>query len=207
MTQGSFKGDAYGEVDTRFSYCALSCLRVLGRLDAVDAGKAAAFVVSCRNFDGGFGGLPLMESHAAYVFCCVGALAAADSLHLIDKDALGRWMSRRQTAEGGFNGRPEKLPDVCYSWWVLASLFMIGKTHMVDLKALEDYILRCQDPQGGGIADRPVNEVDVFHTFFGIASLSMIDSKKYDLLEVDPIYAIPKQTIKDKLPHLLKPLK
>lgn len=197
----------YGEIDTRFSYCALSCLRILGRLDAVDTKKAADFVMKCHNFDGGFGGLPLMESHAAYVFCCVGALATIDSLHRIDKEALGRWMSRRQTAEGGFNGRPEKLPDVCYSWWVLSSLFMIGKTNMVDLKALEDYILRCQDPQSGGIADRPVNEVDVFHTFFGIASLSMIDSKKYDLLEVDPIYAIPKQTIKEKLPHLLKPLK
>lgn len=143
-----------------------------------------------------------MESHAAYVFCCVGALAAAEALNRIDKEALGKWLSRRQTAEGGFNGRPEKLPDVCYSWWVLSSLAMIGKTKMVDLDALENYILRCQDSAGGGISDRPVNEVDVFHTFFGIASLSLINCKKYDLLEVDPIYAIPKKTIKEKLPQL-----
>lgn len=173
----------------------------------VDVNKAVEFVLSCRNFDGGFGGLPLMESHAAYVFCCIGALAAADALAKVDKESLGRWLSRRQTAEGGFNGRPEKLPDVCYSWWVLSSLAMIGKTNMADLEALEGYILRCQDADGGGISDRPVNEVDVFHTFFGIASLSLIDHKKYDLLEVDPIFAIPKVTIREKLPHLKSMIK
>lgn len=144
-----------------------------------------------------------MESHAAYVFCCVGAVAVAGQLHRINKEALGKWMGRRQTVEGGFNGRPEKLPDVCYSWWVLSSMAMIGKTDMVDLEALEGYILRCQDPSGGGISDRPVNEVDVFHTFFGIASLSLIDSKKYNLLAIDPIFAIPSKTIAEKLPHLL----
>jgi geranylgeranyl transferase type-2 subunit beta len=28
---GSFKGDEWGEVDLRFSYCALSCLKLLGK--------------------------------------------------------------------------------------------------------------------------------------------------------------------------------
>lgn len=32
---GSFHGDQWGEVDTRFSYCALCCLSLLGRLDEV----------------------------------------------------------------------------------------------------------------------------------------------------------------------------
>ena len=30
---GSFAGDKWGEVDTRFSYCALSSLAILGRRD------------------------------------------------------------------------------------------------------------------------------------------------------------------------------
>lgn len=154
---------------------------------------------SCCNFDGGYGGLPLMESHAAYVFCCIGAIAAADQLNTVNKVELAKWLSRRQTSEGGFNGRPEKLPDVCYSWWVLSSLTMLGMTDMVDLDALERYILKCQESQKGGISDRPVNEPDVFHTFFGIASLSLINSKKYALVEVDPIYAIPKETVKQLL--------
>ncbi|KAJ3097836.1 hypothetical protein HDU96_000239 [Phlyctochytrium bullatum] len=63
---GSFKGDKWGEVDTRFSYCSLSTLNLLGRLDAVDLKKAVEFIKECRNFDGGYGAVPGAESHAAY---------------------------------------------------------------------------------------------------------------------------------------------
>lgn len=111
-------GDVYGEIDTRFSYCGLATLKLLDKLHTVNVDKAVKFVLSCHNFDGGFGGMPNAESHAAYVFCCVGALAIAGALNKFDKGALSYWLSRRQTAMGGFNGRPEKLPDVCYSWWV-----------------------------------------------------------------------------------------
>ncbi len=55
---GSFAGDEWGEIDTRFSYCALNCLWLLGTLSAMDVDKAADYIVSCRNFDGGFGCTP-----------------------------------------------------------------------------------------------------------------------------------------------------
>ena len=37
---GSFFGDEWGEVDTRFTYCALCCASLLGRLDALDVPRA-----------------------------------------------------------------------------------------------------------------------------------------------------------------------
>lgn len=55
-------------------------------MDLIDVEKAIEFVLKCRNFDGGFGGVPLMESHAAYVFCCVGALAVCGALDRFDQD-------------------------------------------------------------------------------------------------------------------------
>ena len=55
---GSFFGDKWGEVDTRFSYCGVSCLALLNALNKVDTNKAADYVLSCRNFDGSFGGIP-----------------------------------------------------------------------------------------------------------------------------------------------------
>ena len=55
---GSFWGDEWGETDSRFSYCALSCLWLLGRLHAVDVPAAAWYVAACKNFDGGFGCTP-----------------------------------------------------------------------------------------------------------------------------------------------------
>lgn len=73
------------------------------------------------------------------------------------------------------------MPDVCYSWWILSALKVLNKENWVDLKELEHYILKCQDEEGG-IADKPGNEVDVFHTFFGLAALNLMDqSDSYQL--------------------------
>lgn len=72
---GSFFGDKWGEIDTRFSFCAVMSLSLLGRLDAIDVNKAVEFVLSCMNFDGGFGSRPGSESHAGLIYCCVGFLS------------------------------------------------------------------------------------------------------------------------------------
>lgn len=45
-------------------------------------------------------------------------------------------------------------------------------------------MLRCQDSERSGMADRPGNMVDVFHTVFGVAGLSLLRYPR--LLEVDP---------------------
>lgn len=173
---GSFAGDEWGEVDTRFSYCALQAMAILGRLHELDVPAAVRFIVSCRNFDGGFGAVPGAESHAGQVFCCVGALSIAGGLAEVDADTLGHWLAERQVDSGGLNGRPEKQSDVCYSWWILSSLCILGRTAWIDGPALARFILRCQDTEGGGIADRPGNQADVFHTYFGIAGLSLLDA-------------------------------
>lgn len=59
-----FAGDKWGEVDTRFSFCAVMCLSLLQRLEAINVNKTVDFVLSCMNFDGGFGSKPGSESHA-----------------------------------------------------------------------------------------------------------------------------------------------
>ncbi len=79
---------------------------------------------------------------------------------------------------------------MCYSWWVLSSLSIIGRTHWIDRDRLVAFILRSQDPQLGGISDRPGNTVDVWHTCFGIAGLSLLDCP--GLEPVDPVYCMPK---------------
>ena len=94
---GSFSGDYAGEVDTRFSYCAVSILSLLGRLDEIDKQKARDFVLSCQNSDGAFGGVPAAESHAAYVFTAIGALKILGEIDVVDRDKLGMWLSQRQT--------------------------------------------------------------------------------------------------------------
>lgn len=199
LPDGSFQGDKFGEVDTRFVYTAVSSLSLLDELTREILEPAVAFIMKCKNFDGGFGMLPGAESHAAQVFTCVGTLAIADRLDLIEKDnQLASWLSERQVLpSGGFNGRPEKLPDVCYSWWVLSSLAILNKKHWIDLAKLENFILTCQDLEDGGFSDRPDNQTDIYHTCFGIAGLSLIDFERYKFTEIDPVYCMPLQITKD----------
>ena len=172
-------------------------------LHLVDVPKTVTHIQACANFDGGYGVSPGAESHAGQIFTCVGALAIAGRLDLVDRDRLGGWLSERQLPNGGLNGRPEKLEDVCYSWWVMSSMAVIDRLHWIDRDKLAQYILRCQvrpfdptglemfrlilfqDPENGGIADRPGDMVDVFHTHFGIAGLSLIGFP--GLIAVDPV--------------------
>ena len=191
---GSFMGDKWGEVDTRFPYCALATLSLLGRLDAINVEKAVERLKKCQNFDGGFGVIEGCESHAGQVFTAVGALKIANALDSIDKAGLGFWLSERQDPKGGFNGRPEKLPDVCYSWWVGAPIAMIGKENWVDADKLEEFVLSAQDVEDGGIADRPGNFADPFHTFLGPAGLTLF-GKLPDVPKMDPVYALPVEVI------------
>ena len=68
---GIFAGDAFGETDTRFLYCAVSALSLLGALDRLDRTRTVAYLAACRNFDGGFGRIAGAESHAAQGACLV----------------------------------------------------------------------------------------------------------------------------------------
>ena len=229
MENGSFKGDEWGEIDTRFSYCAVSSLKLLNSLNnnVINIDKAIEYILKCQNFDGGFGAIPGAESHAGQIFTCIGALSILNGLDKISKtniDLLCFWLCERQCDSGGLNGRPEKQPDVCYSWWILSCLKILGRLKWIDNYNLSNFILKCQykndiingnnsnngddgDGDGGGIADHPGDMPDIFHTFFGIAGLSLMGYFKnnsnnsnsfaysnYD--EIDPSFAMPVKTIK-----------
>ncbi|KAJ3985894.1 rab geranylgeranyltransferase [Lentinula detonsa] len=186
---GVFAGDSFGEIDTRFTYIAVNALSLLGRLKDLNVEKTVNYIVQCRNFDGGFGSRIGAESHAGQVFVCCAALTILDRLDVIDTSMLSWWLAERQLPNGGLNGRPEKLEDVCYSFWVLSSLSMLKKVHYIDSDKLISFILSAQDPEGGGIADRPGDMPDVFHTHFGVAGLSLLGYP--GLVDIDPVYCMP----------------
>ncbi|XP_018336356.1 geranylgeranyl transferase type-2 subunit beta [Agrilus planipennis] len=204
LPDGSFTGDKWGEVDTRFSFCAVATLSLLKRLNAINVDKAVEFVKSCMNFDGGFGSRPKSESHAGLIYCCLGFLSVTGRLDIVEQDTLAWWLCERQLSSGGLNGRPEKLPDVCYSWWVLSSLSIIGRLHWISSETLKRFILACQDTESGGFADRPGDIPDPFHTLFGLAALSLLGFG--DIKQVNPTYCMPQYVI-DRLqlkPQVLK---
>lgn len=75
---------------------------------------------------------------------------------------------------------------------------MLSKLHWINGDKLGKFILSAQDPDNGGIADRPDNVADVFHTLFGVAGLSLLGGKQaVDIDEVDPVYCLPVSTLSE----------
>jgi geranylgeranyl transferase type-2 subunit beta len=73
----------------------------------------------------------------------------------------------------------------------------------IDGPKLVDFIAKCQDADDGGIADRPSNMADIFHTFFGLCGLSLLGyfSQSTDegcnlCVPINPTYALPEETVK-----------
>ena len=70
---------------------------------------------------------------------------------------------------------------------------MLERDKWIDAGALRHFILCCQDTEEGGISDKPGDEADVFHTFFGIAGLSLLHSD--GVLPIDAMHALPVRTM------------
>jgi len=192
---GAFRGDEWGETDTRFTYAALNALALLNSVTNIDMAGAARSLLTTQNPDGGFGAHQGSESHAGQIFTCVSGLAILGVLDTIEttRDQLCWWLCERQLPCGGLNGRPMKLEDVCYSWWVLSALKVLGRAEWIDLKKLKGFIISCQDSEKGGFSDRPDHVGDVFHTLFGLAGLSLLGDDR--LQSVDPVFCLPTSTI------------
>lgn len=75
---------------------------------------------------------------------------------------------------------------------------MLGRADWISQSKLRRFILSCQDTEKGGIADRPEDVADIWHTVFGLAGLSLMG---YEGLEaVDPVYCLPASVTK----HLIR---
>ena len=56
-----------------------------------------------------------------------------------------------------------------------------------------DFILKCQDPRGG-LSDRPNDERDLYHTYFGIAGaimLGYLEEMGIPSTQIHPAFALP----------------
>lgn len=79
----------------------------------------------------------------------------------------------------------------CYSWWVFAPLHILGRADWLSKDKLIEFILSCQDLEKGGLADRPEDMADVWHTVFGVAGLTLAGYP--GLEEIDPLYCLPRK--------------
>lgn len=89
------------------------------------------------------------------------------------------------------NGRTNKVADTCYCWWVGASLHLMGHAELYDPASLKRYLLdKTQHPVLGGFGKFPGDLPDLYHSYLGLATLSLMGSE--GVKEVDPGMCISK---------------
>ncbi|KAF8257380.1 terpenoid cyclases/protein prenyltransferase alpha-alpha toroid [Lactarius quietus] len=127
---------------------------------------------------------------------CVCTAALIDRLDVINVSTFRWWLadSKRQLPNVGLNGRPGKLEDLRHSscYWVFSSFATLNKLTWIDATAL--YTLGSGDPDGGGIEDRLGDAMDVFHTVFSVADLSLLGYPGLDI-DLAPVYCMPASLI------------
>eukprot|EP01147_Barroeca_monosierra_P010770 gene10771-2856_t len=184
---GSCTGDEFNLADTRFTYCVLASLHLLGQPIRRQQ-NISNYIARCQNDDGGFGMSPGSESHGGQTFCCIASLSLCDALELVDLERLHEWLLERQDSSGGFNGRPGKTCDACYAWWIGASLCIIGKRPSIKKHATISYLLEHQRANGG-FSPTTSSAADLFHTHFIVAALALLEYP--DMQPIDPVTCLP----------------
>lgn len=168
------------------------------RVADFDVDAMTLFILDKVNFNGGLASSAHTESHSGLTFCGLGALRLVDYDMAANKpfvELTRNWLVHRQVDYphevygdlsyeyhdendvGGFNGRENKFADTCYSWWVIGLLELLqdGGIDLIDKQKAVHYLLEgTQHNLMGGFGKDTECMPDPFHSFLGLASLSLL---------------------------------
>lgn len=195
----------FGDGDLRQTYMACCIRRMLnyheGENNDIDVDAVEGNILSQITFDGGVG---TCEAHAGYVFCGVVSLRLLGKLNIesVQWQKTLDWLAHRQldfteynndlssyefldeVDKGGLNGRANKFGDTCYSYWVSGALSVFNKEFFIDGPKCEDYLLNItQNSIIGGFSKSDADDPDPYHSFLGLAALTIVNSKSSESLE------------------------
>ena len=92
----------------------------------------------------------------------------------------------------GMNGRTNKVADTCYVWWSSASLHMLDQPNLYNADGIRRYLLeKTQHPVLGGFGKFPGDLPDLYHSYLGLAALSLAGSR--EVKEVDAGMCVSKE--------------
>ena len=203
-------------------YCALTIERVLWKVlhpstpyqpsssTYINKEAILEYIKKCKTYDGGISIVPGLESHGGSYFTGLASLAilnkTSEVFNSTEIQRLLDWGCKRQI--GGMQGRCNKVEDTCYSFWVGGGLHLLSKYHakketsssasegvstLLKVDSLFDFIFSCHHQRFGGFAKVRGNNPDVLHTFYSLASLSMLKADNHVFEEVDVLFGCGKE--------------
>ncbi|KAG8190652.1 hypothetical protein JTE90_002606 [Oedothorax gibbosus] len=178
LPNGSFRPmNINCESDMRFVYCAATVCYILQDWSSINVEKSIEYIKQSRNYDGGIGQGPGLESHGGSTYCAIAALWLMGRLTTTFSDRelsdMKRWLVFRQ--HHGFQGRPNKPEDTCYTFWIGATLKLLDCYDFVNYLEVSKFVFCTQDEITGGIAKWNGNTPDTLHTYLGISGLLLYD--------------------------------
>uniref|UniRef100_A0A0K0ETY6 Geranylgeranyl transferase type-1 subunit beta (inferred by orthology to a human protein) n=1 Tax=Strongyloides venezuelensis TaxID=75913 RepID=A0A0K0ETY6_STRVS len=201
------------EYDMRMVYCGVSIAYILNGLDYLNKNKIIDFIKRCKSFHGGFGMRPGLEAHSGSTFCAIASLKLlgiltpsiieeGNCLNKIDIEETVRFCISRQTI--GFSGRVNKNEDACYTFWVCGTLQMLGYLDVISPSGAFEFLEQCYDNFTGGFSKIPGYPPDILHSYFSIASISIIlnTNEHNEHPVVSPLF-VPLNITKQAYLHLL----
>ncbi|XP_036842656.1 geranylgeranyl transferase type-2 subunit beta isoform X4 [Oncorhynchus mykiss] len=142
---GSFAGDKWGEIDTRFSFCAVATLALLiycctgflsiaGQLHQVNADLLGWWLCERQLPSGGLNGRPEKLPDVCYSWWVLASLKIIGRIHWIDKSKLRSFILACQDEEtGGFADRPGDMVDPFHTLFGVAGLSLLGEGQIKDV--------------------------------------------------------------------------
>ncbi|XP_073752597.1 geranylgeranyl transferase type-2 subunit beta isoform X3 [Callorhinus ursinus] len=136
---GSFAGDTWGEIDTRFSFCAVATLALLiycctgflaitSQLHQVNSDLLGWWLCERQLPSGGLNGRPEKLPDVCYSWWVLASLKIIGRLHWIDREKLRSFILACQDEEtGGFADRPGDMVDPFHTLFGIAGLSLLGE--------------------------------------------------------------------------------
>ncbi|CCA74772.1 related to Type I protein geranylgeranyltransferase beta subunit [Serendipita indica DSM 11827] len=188
---GSFKlYPSSEEYDLRMTYCAFAICAMLDDWSAIDLDKAA--------YEGGYGQEPHNEAHGGLspdlrhrhprssfpviIPRIVPRPSKRRERRQVPTSVCSRPSSERRRCVGYCITRGAGLQDVRIKnqMHVIASGAILGHGDLVNTSANADFLLKCQF-KFGGIRKDPESSPDPYHTYLGLASLTILSREEMNL--------------------------
>ncbi|KAJ3299152.1 hypothetical protein HK104_009946 [Borealophlyctis nickersoniae] len=198
---GGFGGHPNHDAHLLYTLCAVQILATYDALDKIDVEKTVQYVKALQEpASGAFRGDGWGEVDTRFSYCALSCLSLLGRLDAVDVAKAVKFVDKCKNFDGGYGRVPG-----AESHSGQRALAIADSLHLIDAEQLGWWLSERQlkngglngrpekledDTETGGIADRPGDYPDVFHTIFGVAGLSLLGYP--GLKEVDPRYCMPR---------------
>jgi geranylgeranyl transferase type-2 subunit beta len=130
-------------------YWGMSAMATIGAHSELDTKQIIAFIQTCCNEDGGYGGSKGHDSHMLYTLSALQILALCNRMDLVNVPLVAAYVKALQQADGSFAGDQWGEIDTRFTYCAFSALALLGRLHDIDVPHAVAFIVSCRNFDGG----------------------------------------------------------